>query len=283
MAIDVNDATLPLDSNASSPASEGAGELRALKSKINALWLTSGVDATWPKLINVSRGFNFDIIDGSISDLQTSKFKVTRNVNAAGKHTWGFTAESALANNISVTTGFVAGMTAFATIGTGCTFGAAYAMNVGIYQQTHNNATGQCIGLYLQFADRLTAGSAAPGGLGSNQYNNNAIAMQIDAFPRSSSGEYCGWKYGIRFGANSMDRDIAGAGYCIDMSLVNPAVIQGGIKLASLIGIIWDAADTQIMYYDAVALRLNIRCSGTIRWALDVSNGNIYKNGVLQY
>src|SRR5258706_4129038 len=113
MTVLVDDGTVPVDNNLSSPASEGAGELRALKLKINALFLNTKVDFTWPKLIDVARGFNFDIADGSIQDLQTSKFRVTRNANAAAKNTWGFTAESALANGVSVTTGFVGGMTAF--------------------------------------------------------------------------------------------------------------------------------------------------------------------------
>lgn len=292
MAIDVNDATIPLDNNATSPASEGAGELRALKSKINALWLTTGVDATFPKLINVARGFNFDVIDGTVADLQTSKFKITRNVNAAARHTWGFTAESALANGVTVTTGFVGGMTAFATIGTGCVFGAAYAMNVGIYQQTNNNATGQCIGLYIQFADRLTAVAAAPGGLGANQYNNSTIAMMIDSFPRSSSGEYCGWKTGLKFGLNSMDRDLTGPGYCIDFSAIrvigsaDPLLnfpMKAAIKMAQMMGIIWEAGDNIITYWDNNTNRFTLKNGGTERWGVDTTTGQVYKNGVLQY
>lgn len=283
MAVDVNDAALPLDNNATSPASEGAAEFRALKAKINALWVTGGVDATFPKLINVSRGFNFDVIDGTVVDLQASKFKITRNVNAATKNTQAFTAEAALANGVTVTTGFVSGITAFTTIGTGCVFGACYALNAGVFQQTHNNATGLVVGLYLQFANRLTGGIAAPGGLGANQYNNAATAMLIDSFPRSSSGEYCGWKTGIKFTAASMDRDLTALGYCIDMSLVDPTRIVAGLKLASNIGIAWDAADSNLMYFDSVSARMHIKCGGTIRWSLDVATGQIYKNGVLQY
>lgn len=282
MAVDVNDATIPLDNNASSPASEGAAEFRALKAKINALWLTTGVDTTWPKLIDVVRGFNFDVTDGSVADLHASKFKITRNANAVNKNTHAFTAEASIANGVSVGSGFVAGITAFATIGTGVTAAACYALNSGIYQQSHNSAF-QCIGLYVQFSNRLNGVSPAPGGLGSNSYNPNAAAIYIDSFPRSSSGEYCGWKYGIKFGANSMDRDVTALGHCIDMSLVDPSRILSGLKLANLVGIIWDAADTHIMYFDNAAGRIHIRCGGIIRWSIDVATGQIYKNGVLQY
>lgn len=291
MAVDVNDATLPLDNNASSPASEGAGELRALKDKINKLYLSTGVDATFPKLIDTARGFNFDITDGSIADLRTSKFKITRNVNAATKNTFGIHSEAALANGVSVTTGMVAGLFCFSTIGTGCVFTNAYALNVGIYQQTHN-ATGQCIGGYIMFANRLDGLAAAPGGLGSNQYNNNAIALMFDAFPRSSSGEYCGWKYGIRFGQYSMDRDFNGPGYCIDFGLIrtigsaDPLLnfpMKAAIKLQQMMGIIWDNGDNIVLYWDNNTNRFTLKNGGTERWGVDTNTGQVYKNGVLQY
>jgi hypothetical protein len=292
MAVDVNDATKPLDNNAANPASEGAGELRALKDKINKLYSSLGVDATWPKLIDTARGFNFDISDASIADLQTSKFKITRTANAAGKNTWGMFAEVALSNNVSVTTGFIGALSAYATIGTGCTFTAAYALNVGIYQQSATNPTGQCLGIFVNFANRLTVGAAAPGGVGANQYNNSSIGIFIGAFPRSSSGEYCGWKTGIKFATDSMDRDINGPGYCIDLSAirvvgsVDPMLnfpMKAGIKLAHMMGIIWDTADTIISYYDNNTNRFTLRSGVTERWGVDMTNGSVYKNAVFQY
>lgn len=294
MAVLVDDATVPVDNALSSPASEGAAELRALKAKVNNLFLNAGFALTYPKLMDLNgSGINAVIVDGSAVDLFSMRSKITRNANAAGKHTHGFICEAALANGVTVSAGgFVAGITAFATIGTGCTTGFVYALNSGLYQQTHNLA-GTLIGLYVQFANRLTGGVAAPGGLGSNSYNRNSYAIYIESFPRSSSGEYCGWKSGIYFGASSMDRDVVDAlGYCIDFSALT---YQGGVDpflaykmravmhMADYQGLVWNTAGTIISYYDASDNRFKVSAAGVERWGVNMTTGSVYKNGVLQY
>lgn len=294
MTILVDDATKPLDNDALYPASEGAAEFRALKAKINNLFLNTGFGATFPKLIDLNgSGINAVITDGSAVDLFSMRSKITRNANATGKHTHGFICEAALANGVAVGGGgFVAGITAFATIGTGCSAGFVYALNSGLYQQTHD-LNGTLIGLYVQFADRLTSGVAAPGGLGSNQYNKNTYAIYIDSFPRSSSGEYCGWKRGIYFGATSIDRDVSDANsYGIDFSGLtyisgtDPYAayrMKAAIKMKEYQAIIWKNDDSVDMSYDASRNRLIVRGGGVERWGLDTANGQVYKNNVLQY
>jgi hypothetical protein len=291
MTVLVDDATHPDDNSLTYPASEGAGELRALKAKINSAFLNTGVGATFPFLINMNgKGWNVDLIDNSAADNYASKFKMQRTANAVNKSSYGVWAEGILANNISITTGTLAGLASVSTVGTGCTVGFVYALNSVIYQQTHNlNAT--IAGFYILFSDRFTAGVAAPGGLGSNSYNRGATAVLIDAFPRSSSGEYCGWVTGIKFTGGSMDRDIVGPGYCIDFSAITLQAVTGNprttynmkavIKMSHMMGIIWESGDNVITYYDNVTGRWTLSNGVTKRFEVDVNTGALYRSGVL--
>jgi hypothetical protein len=292
MAVDVDDGTLPLDNSGSSPASEGAGEFRALKTKVKNLYLNSGIDATITKLIDTNnRGLNVNISDGSVVDLYGGKQSITRTANAAAKATYGIWAQAVLNNSINVGAGIVQGAVSVAQTGTGCTFGFLIGFGTTLYQQTHN-ANASIFGYLLVYANRLTAVSAAPGGLGSNQYNRGAVGIYIDSFARSSSGEFCGWRTGIKFSATSMDADVDGKGYCIDMSLLayqgtfDPLTAyrcKGAIRLNNFLAIVWDSVEWIRTYFDSNSGRWTLENNGVKRFEIDVATGQVYKNGVLQY
>lgn len=291
MAIDVNDPLLPLDNSLSSPASEGAGEFRALKAKINNLFLSTGVNASFAGLIDTNnKGIHAIITEAAATDLYSSRFKITRTANAVAKNTYGVYAESELANNVSVTTGSINAFAAVTKIGTACIVGSIYSLNSIIYQQSHVFNGGSLTSLYLVFANRLTPGVAAPSGVGSNQYNKNAVAIIIDSFARSSSGEYCGWKSGIVFTATSMDQDIVGQGYGIDFSAIayqgtnlwNTAYrMKAAIKMRDYQAIIWNAADTVVQYMDPTTGRMTFALGNIPKFEIDMSTGAIYRAGVL--
>lgn len=288
MAIDVDNSTLPVDNALSSPASEGAGEFRALKAKVNALFLNTGIAATLPRLIDTNNmGVNSVITDGSDADLYGSKYTVTRNVSKV-RDTFGLYGFSVLANNINVGTKQISGMGAIVQTGTGCTFGFVFGLSTAIYQQTHTHAA-TISGVFIVFADRLTVGVAAPGGIGGNQYNKGATAVLIDAFPRSSTGEFCGWKNGIVFTSTSMDQDINGSGYCIDFSALtyrggtdpaNAFWASSVLRMAAYQSIIWEAGNNVRTYYDASTGRWTLSSAGVKKFEVDITTGTLYSAGV---
>lgn len=288
MAIDVDNSTLPVDNALSSPASEGAGEFRVLKAKVNSLYLNTGIAATLPRLIDTNNmGLNSVISDGSDSDLYGSKYSVTRTVSKV-RDTFGLYGQSVLANNINVGGKQIAGMGAVVQTGTLCTFAFMFGLSTALFQQTHNsNAT--IAGVFITFANRLTSGVAAPSGIGSNQYNRNTVAILIDSFPRSSSGEFCGWKNGIVFSATSMDNDFSGAGFCIDFSAMtyrggfDPAAAfwaSAQIKFTNFQSIIWDSTNAIRTYFDSNSGRWTLSNAGIKKFEIDVLTGTIYCAGV---
>lgn len=60
-------------------------------------------------------------------------------------------------------------------------------------------------------------------GKGQNKYNQNSVAYDVWAKPRSPAGEYCGWSRGIYFRGWSLDRTVDGKAIAIDMGdITNP-------------------------------------------------------------
>jgi hypothetical protein len=288
MAVDADNVALPVDNALSSPASEGAAEFRALKTKINQLFLNTGVAATFPGLIDTNnKGINAAISDGSNIILYSSKFKVTRTASQP-KDTLGCQSESVIAASVLVPANIVTAFTAITTINTGATHGGAYSLNSLIQQQNHAGS-GFCIGFYAVFADRTSVGIAAPGGLGNNKYNLNSIAIMLDSLGRSSAGEYCGWKTGIKFQPSSMDRDFNGGGYCIDMSGLVRAITadprttyqcKGGIRLGNMLSVVYDDNEDVMSYFDPANNSWTLRYQNSIFFRIDVTTGAIYRNGV---
>lgn len=288
MAVNVDDGTLPVDNSLSSPAFEGAGEFRALKTKLNKLFLNSGVGATYGGLIDSNNmGLNVAISDASNSVLQSSRFKVTRTASQP-KDTLGMYSESVLANNVTCPANILSAFYAITTANPGATFLGMYSLNSQVVQQNHN-CVGTIVGLYVFFADRTSSGIAAPGGIGSNRYNIGAVGLMFDSYARSSSGEYCGWKTGIKFQPTSMDRDLGGPGYCIDISGLNRALTndprtsyncKGAIRLADRLAVMWDDAEDVMTYFDSNTGRWTVRYQNNLIFEIAVATGNVYKNGV---
>src|SRR5258706_8559496 len=138
MTIDVNDATLPLDNSLSSPASEGAGEFRALKSKINSLYLSTGIGASFTKLIDTNgEGLNVKVTDASAVDLYASRFEMVRSANAT-KKSYGILTQATLNNSVSIGTELFAGSTTLTQTGTGCVCGLMLGISSEVIQQSHN-------------------------------------------------------------------------------------------------------------------------------------------------
>lgn len=294
MTVNVDDGTLPLDNALSSPASEGAGEFRALKTKVNSLFLNAGIAATYAGLIDTNgKGINVAISDGSNITLLSSRFKVIRTASQV-QDTLGMYSEAVLNNGVSTPGKILSALYSITTAGTGSIVGAIYCLNSLVVQQNHAQ-TAQAIGFYLVFANRLSVGAAAPGGLGSNQYNRASVGLFIDAYPRSSSGEFCGWKTGIKFGPSSMDADNVGKGYGIDFASLSVAsggltadprtsyFAKGMIRMTSMQSIVWDANEDVMTYFDNATNRWTLRYQNTLVFAIDVTTGTGYKNGVLVF
>lgn len=289
MAVAVDDATKPVDNDSvNSPAAEGAGEFRALKGKLNSAFLNTGVDATFSGLIDTNtRGWNVQRTNAAGSIQYASRFVYARSGGVFD--TYGIWGEASINDGVSAAGKVVSGVSSVTKIGTGSNVGFVYGFTSIIYQQNVGFA-GSCFGIQVVFADRLTSGIAAPGGLGANAYNKNAAAMFIDSFPRSSAGEFCGWKNGILFSAGAMDNDNAGAGYCFDCSALT---YRGGtdpfaaywaraaIHMREFQGIVFDLAGGIIQYMDAVTGRLTFSNGPAKKFEIDMNTGAIYRAGVI--
>lgn len=86
--------------------------------------------------------------------------------------------------------------------------GGTLQNEVGVISQAHANASA-VVGLNVTFKDRsdaLVAGNVLHGSVGTNYYNANTRAIQIDAQAASTSGERCGWGVGIQFQPNALDK-----------------------------------------------------------------------------
>jgi hypothetical protein len=290
MAVDVDDPVHPKDSDVADPASQGAGELRAVKGKVNSLFLNTAVGATQAHLIDVAKGINSVLTSAVVADLFGGASIFTRTASAAGKNTYGYLIRGVLNNG--VTCANLNGLNVEARTGTGCTVTAAYAMGVLLTQQSVAlNAT--LAGLAIVFANRLTAGAASPSGLGANSYNRNAAAILIDSFARSSDGEYCGWKTGMLFTANAIDRDVTdNKSSCINTQSItylggtDPDTaypVRRILAMRENQAICFDLNWFSAFYVDSGTGRLTFSWGGNKRWEMDVNNGQVYKNGVLQY
>lgn len=142
--------------------------------------------------------------------------------------------------------------------------GSAVLQNeLSVISQYHANiaAVVGCNIVFKNRSDARYAGVPLHGVVGSNGYNRYSIGLQFDSQPRSSLGEYCGFRIGIFFGENSIDRTADGLGTVIDMSQVPSARLQSGIFMG----------DNQIIHMDSTR-QLGIKYdSGTSRWGLYIS------------
>lgn len=306
MTVLVDDSTKPANNDAvNSPASEGAGELRAIKAKLNSLYLNTGVSADGPNLVSSNNSGFYAKITASAAGAGQSLYgfrsRVTRTGGvAAGNDTIGGRFEGVLSNNLA-SSGLVVGMSA--TAETSATNSSAILLGsfAGVISRYHAN-TGFLWGSTILFANRTNDGDAVTGGVGSNLYNNNSTALRIRSQPRSSSGEYCGWNNGIVFEEYSMDIANGQRGYAIDFAQLHidpvgppfdPATdyrVDGVIRMRAQQSIVFVDQPTAptitgriYVSGDGARPRLVFEVNGVERWGVDITNGNVYKNGVLQY
>lgn len=111
-----------------------------------------------------------------------------------------------------------------------------------VISQTYAN-TSNVYGTDIVFKNRKDGG-AVLGGVGTSaQYNKKSVAIHIDSQPRSST-EYCGWRTGIKFETNSLDRSVDGYAIGIDFSALNATVAStmGMLNVASATGLFTNAA-----------------------------------------
>lgn len=153
-------------------------------------------------------------------------------------------------------------------------------------------------GIDVVFKDRADGQTAVSAGLGANQYNQGAVGLYISSQTRSTVGEYCGFRFGIRFAEDALDRDAVGLGVGIDFSPVryyggtDPVTAYRGMTAAIAMrdfqSIWWNRDPTvpgdsgsQIRtYFDSTAARWKLTNTGIERFGVDVATGVIYSNGV---
>lgn len=152
------------------------------------------------------------------------------------------------------------------------------------------------VGCDIVFKDRYDGATAITGTLGLNRYNSGSTGMQFSSQIRSTVGEFCGWKYGIKFTEFSMDNDSDGAAYGIDFSDIHyyggsdPTTayrMSAAIRLRGLQSILWnstpntayDPANPIRSYLDEFDGTWKITNSNQIRFSTNVSSGVIKLGG----
>jgi hypothetical protein len=301
-AVNADDITKPLDDDVVDyPASMGAAEFRALKAKLNNMFLLTGVDQEpdASKLITLNgRGLYANFTDNPSSDVKIL-YGFASNVRRSGhdNHTVGGQFSAYLENNLTLSVGQTFGVVANAIAGATNSISGLVGIEVSAIQQNNNNNSNS-VGIDIVFADRIGA-AAAPGGLGSNKYNNKSVAVNISSQTRSTSGEFCGWNTGIKFNEYCMDLAVNGGtqrGYAIDFfplhydGGLDPATafrVDAVIRMRTLQTLLWDdnaGGKTRVGFlYPGGVAKFCITQNGVERWSVDVNTGQVYKNGILQY
>lgn len=139
-------------------------------------------------------------------------------------------------------------------------------------------------------------------GLGSNFYNREAFAVQIDSQARSAIGEFCGWNKGVYFTEYALDYAIDSAARTIpaigvDFSQLHyfggsdPTVayrMDAAIALRDLQTIWWNRDPSNPLltnkvrtYFNVFTNRWVLMLEGVERFGIDVNNGDIYQNGAI--
>lgn len=165
----------------------------------------------------------------------------------------------------------------------------------------HTNAK---VGTNLVFYDRAGGVATVTNGLGSNKYNLASKALFISSQTRSTAGEYCGWRRGIDFDPDALDRDLNGTAIGIDFARVryyggtDPTTayrMTAAIRLRDYQSILWNGDPTlpndptdpasPIRSYFAQSSPPNGRWvltnTGIERFGVDMTTGDIYVNGVI--
>lgn len=88
-------------------------------------------------------------------------------------------------------------------------------------RSAYNDANKWALNLILR--DRVGEMLESP--IGGNEFNENSVAIQVDALPRSSLGEFSGWNTFAKFNAHAFDRTISKSyASVLDLSEIQPLV-----------------------------------------------------------
>lgn len=204
---DTDDAAAPL---ASVLAGTAAAEFRALKGKINNLFLESNFNPE-SNLQDLSAGMRYvyshpagtsnDIFYGLAIDHTRNDIE---GGASGGEQIVAAQLNARLGNNLdgSATNVFVFGCAIEAWTGETASKASLIGLESSIIQQD-NTCEMANVGLNIVYKNRpdsrVIAGLGPFQGLGDDKYNANSRALYFTAFPRSPDGERCGWGRGIVF------------------------------------------------------------------------------------
>ena len=143
-----------------------------------------------------------------------------------------------------------------------------------VYNEASNNTTRK-VGHSSVFRNRPDGASSTVGGLGTNRYNTNTQAYTVEAQPRSSDAEYCGWNRGIVFVAGGLDQSALSRAVGIDFSDI-PDVelprIDAALKLKAGLGIEWNGDsivyDSFKSLYNTATDALEMRFKDNVRLSI---------------
>lgn len=154
---------------------------------------------------------------------------------------------------------------------------------------------GAKIALNIIFKNRPDGALAVTNGLGTNGYNANSIGLWLSSQPRSTSGEKCGFRWGIKFDHSSLDNDVYGGAVGIDfgeldyLGTPDPLLaykMTAAIRMRPFQSIYWnadpagptsptDSVNPVRMYFDSVTADLKLTNSAIDVFGIDVFDGNV--------
>jgi hypothetical protein len=302
MAVLVDDATHPLDNDAVvDPASQGAAEFRALKAKLNSLFLNTGVNTSGPNLVTLNTTGLYSNYSAGPIGLDKIIYGFVSNVTRTGgtAHTVGGQFSGYLAPGIIVDPGEVFGVVSQAVSDPASQ--ASLVASEFAVASFHAGNTHDLIGMNVVFKNRNDGAASPTSGLSTNLYNTHSKAIWISSQPRGATGEYCGWKDGIVYDEFSMDLAGGVAGNALDFypihyngvaNVIGAYRIDACIRMRSFQNIMWDDGGSPQhktrLYVDPSIGRLvivqeTVGVSIQERWGVDLATGQVYKNGILQY
>lgn len=156
------------------------------------------------------------------------------------------------------------------------------------------------VGLNVVFKDRADGQAAILGTLGTNGYNWNSKAIWITSQTRSTVTEYCGWRFGIHFDIDALDRDASGTAIGIDFASVrylgvpDPLLayrMTAAIRFRDFQSILWngdptlsgnptDPANPIRTYFDSIETHFVFSNTAVKVLRVNMANGDtILKNG----
>ena len=292
-----DDATRPLDNSAADhPVSFGAAEFRALKDKINKLFLLTGVDAPsgpdpTEKLVTTNGvGILTHVVHNPVNPV-TILYGFATIVNRTGQNNHSVAFMGTAINNTVLTGDRGTFGVVTQVINSNGALSNLIAAEFAVANLSPGFTTQAQWGINIVFKNRGD-GEVTPGaGLGANGYNKNSVAIQIDSQPRGTAGEFCGWANGIVFGATSMDAQMPGVrGYCLDAynltydGGLDPDTafrVDAVIRMRSMQSILWfDGVNKIKMFFDPSVGRMKWVLNGVEKFSFDIGSGVPHVLGV---